>query len=163
MEKQLVIDQFGVFLGKHSGRLRVYLKGEVKEEKPFTEIEQLIIASSGVTLSSDVVEACAENGIPISFISGTGRPYARLMSSEVVGTIKTRREQLMAYLDHRGVELARAFSGGKVENQAALLKYMAKYRRETAPDLFAKVRSVALELEEYAQRIYEIKAPNVDY
>jgi len=159
--RQVIIDQYGVFLGKHSGRLRVYLKGEVQAETPFAEIEQLIIACGGVTLSSDVVEACAENGVPISFITGTGRPYARLMSAEIIGTVKTRREQLMAYLDHRGLELARAFSSGKVANQSVLLKYMAKYRRETAPEIFEKVRSISFELDEYASRIAAIKAPNV--
>ena len=141
--RQLIIDKYGVFLGKHSERLKVYLKGEVIEEKPFSEFEHLIIASGGVTLSSDVIESCAEHGIPISFISWTGKPYAKLMSSERSRTIKTRREQLMAYLDHRGVALAKAFSGGKVENQATLLKYMAKYRKETAPELFEKVRATA--------------------
>lgn len=160
--RQLIIDKYGVFLGKHSERLKVYLKGAVVEEKPFAEFEHLIIASGGVTLSSDVIESCAERGIPISFISWSGKPYAKLMSSEVVGTIKTRREQLMAYLDHRGVVLAKAFTSGKVENQSALLKYMAKYRKETAPELFEKVRAAAGQLEDYARQIRAVKAPNVD-
>jgi CRISPR-associated protein Cas1 len=160
--RQLIIDKYGVFLGKHSERLKVYLKGAVIEEKPFREFEHLIIVSGGITLSSDVIEGCAERGIPISFISWSGKPYAKLMSSEVVGTIKTRREQLMAYLDQRGVYLATAFTSGKVENQAVLLKYMAKYRKETDPRLFEKVRAVALELENYARKIQAVKAPAID-
>ncbi len=160
--RQLIIDKYGVFLGKHSERLKVYLKGEVIEEKPFSEFEHLIIASGGVTLSSDLIESCAEHGIPISFISWTGKPYAKLMSSSVVGTIKTRREQLMAYLDNRGLALAKAFSGGKVANQAILLKYMAKYRKETDPELFEKVRATAMMREDYAGKIMSVKAPNVD-
>lgn len=160
--RQLIIDQYGAFLGKHSERLKVYLKGKVQEEKPFTEFEHLIIASGGVTLSSDLIEGCAEHGIPISFITGTGRPYAKLMSSDVVGTIKTRREQLIAYLDHRGLALAKAFTWGKISNQSTLLKYMAKYRRETAPELFEKVRTAAGRLEDYARQVLSLKAPDID-
>ncbi len=160
--KQLIIDKYGVFLGKHSERLKVYLKGEVIEEKPLTNFEHIIIASSGVTISSDIIERCAERGIPISFITGTGKPYAKLMSASVVGTVKTRREQLMAYLDHRGVVLAKAFASGKITNQAVLLKYMAKYRKVVAPELFEKARATAIELEKYVPQIQSLKAPNVD-
>jgi len=160
--RQLIIDKYGVFLGKHSERLKISLKGEVIEEKPFAEFEHLIIASGGITLSSDVIEACAERGIPISFINWAGKPYAKLMSSDVIGTIKTRREQLIAYLDHRGVDLAKAFTSGKVENQSTLLKYMAKYRKETAPELFETVRAAAQQLDDYVRQIQAVKAPNID-
>jgi hypothetical protein len=54
--RQLIIDKYGAFLGKHSERLKVYLKGVVVEEKPFSEFEHLIIASGGITLSSDVTK-----------------------------------------------------------------------------------------------------------
>lgn len=160
--RQLIIDKYGVFLGKHSERLRVYLKGDMIEEKPFTAFEHLIVAAGGVTLSSDLIESCAGHGIPISFISWSGKPYAKLMSTSVVGTVKTRREQLMAYLDSRGVALAKAFTSGKVANQAVLLKYMAKYRRETAPELYEKVRASAATLEDYVGRIAALKAPDID-
>ncbi len=160
--RQLIIDQYGVFLGKHSERLKIYLKNVVIDEKPFNEFEHLIIASGGITLSSDVIESCAERGIPISFINWSGKPFAKLMSSEMVGTVKTRREQYMAYLDYRGTALGKAFTAGKVENQAALLKYMAKYRKETAPELFEKVRATAAELEGHARQIEALKAPNID-
>ena len=157
-----MIDRFGTFLGKHSERLRVSIKGEIVEERPFHEIEHILVASSGVTLSTDLIQECAERGIPISFISGLGRPYAKLMSPGLVGTVKTRREQLLAYLDHRGVALAKAFCGGKVKNQAMLLKYMAKYRKETAPELFERVRTAALALEDFAMRIQKIEANEVE-
>jgi len=158
----LIIDKYGIFLGKHSERLKVYLKGEVLEERPFSGLEHLIISGGGVTLSTDVIEGCAERGIPISFITGTGKPYAKLMSPEMIGTIKTRREQLMAYLDNRGVTLAKEFSSSKVENQSVLLKYMSKYRKEKDIILYEKIRNIAQELEEYARQIRAIKAPDVD-
>ncbi|MBE0481366.1 MAG: CRISPR-associated endonuclease Cas1 [Dehalococcoidia bacterium] len=160
--RQVIVDSFGAFLGKHSERLRISMKGQVVEERPFHEFDHILVASGGVSLSSDLIQECADRGIPISFISGLGRPYARLMSPGLVGTVKTRREQLLAYLDGRGVTLAKAFSGGKVRNQAALLKYMAKYRKETAPELFEKVRATALALDDFAARIQGVTAKKVE-
>jgi CRISPR-associated protein Cas1 len=160
--RHLVVDRFGTFVGKHSERLRISLKGEVVEEKPFHEIEHILVASTGVSLSTDLIQECAERGIPISFITGLGKPYAKLMSPGLVGTVKTRREQLLAYLDGRGVALAKAFSSGKVKNQAVLLKYMAKYRKETAPELFEKVRKAVLALDDFAQRIQSVEANDVE-
>lgn len=160
--RQLIVDKFGAFLGKHSERLRVSLKGEVVEERPFHELEHVLIASSGIALSSDLIEECAERGIPISFISRIGRPYAKLMAPGLVGTVKTRREQLLAYLDSRGVVLAKAFSSAKVRNQAALLKYMAKYRKDTAAELFERVRTAGMTLEDFAAQIQQVSADSVD-
>jgi CRISPR-associated protein Cas1 len=160
--RQLIVDRFGAFLGKHSERLRVTLKGEVVEERPFHGLEHILIASSGIALSSDLIQECAERGIPISFISRVGRPYAKLMSPGLVGTVKTRREQLLAYLDDRSVALAKAFSSGKVKNQAVLLKYMAKYRKDTAPELFEKIRVAALVLEDFAKTIQKVEANDIE-
>lgn len=160
--RELIVDRFGAFLGKHSERLRVSLKGEIVEERPFHGLEHILVASSGVSLSSDLIEECAERGIPISFISRLGRPYAKLMASGLVGTVKTRREQLLAYLDGRGVALAKAFCGGKVRNQAALLKYMSKYRKDTAPELYERAREAAIALEDFARQIQQVKAKDVE-
>jgi CRISPR-associated protein Cas1 len=160
--RELIVDRFGAFLGRHSERLRVSVKGKLVEERPFYGLEHILVASGGVSLSSDLVQDCAEHGIPISFISRTGRPYARLMAPGLVGTVKTRREQLLAYLDGRGVALAKAFSSGKVRNQAVLVKYMSKYRKETDAALYDKARETAAALEEFAGRIGKVRASTVD-
>ena len=52
----------------------------------------------------------------------------------------TRRAQLEAFRDGRGLSIAIAFASGKIQNQANLLKYMGKYRKETAPQLYEELR-----------------------
>lgn len=159
---QLIVEKYGAFVGKHSERVRVYLKGELIEERPLHGLEHLLILSGGVSLSSDLIRECAERGIPISFISRSGKPYAKVISPELTGTIKTRRGQLMAYLDGRGVSLAKAFAMGKVSNQGVLLKYMAKYRKAVDAGLYERVRDAALELDDYASRIGMLQGANVE-
>jgi CRISPR-associated protein Cas1 len=93
-------------------------------------LQSITIASDGVSISSDAVAACCERGIPVFFVNGIGSPVASLYAAGLNGTILTRREQLRAYDDARGVHLGCAFAAGKIENQAVTLKYFAKNRRE---------------------------------
>lgn len=152
----LIVEQYGAFIARRSERLRVSVKGEVVAERPLHGLEQLVISSGGVSLSSDAIRACAEEGIQIQFLSRTGSPYARLTAPGLVGTIRTRREQLLAFEDARGAMLCRAIAAGKALNQATMLRYFAKNRRESAPEPFELARETALRLQEDARRIEEV-------
>lgn len=133
--QSLIVDRYGSFLGKHQGRLRVTQDGERLAEAPLMHLEQVLVIGQGVSLSADAIRACGTAGIPIHFLDPAGRPYAALYAAGLTGTVLTRREQLLAYADRRGVELARAFAQGKIANQAGFLRYAAKYRKEMAPAL----------------------------
>src|SRR3990172_5030563 len=111
---ELIVEHYGAFVGKHSERVRVTVKGQLVEERLLYGLEHVMILSGGVGISSDLVRECAERGIDITFLSRTGVPYARLISPALTGTVKTRREQLLAFLDERGVALAKGFTGGKL-------------------------------------------------
>jgi CRISPR-associated protein Cas1 len=146
----LIISEYGRFLGKRSERLAIFEKGKVLEEHPLRDVSQVTIATMGVSLSADALLACTEFGIPINFLTSAGKPYAVVSSPELTGTVITRREQLKAYDDERGVHLAKSFVAGKINNQACLIKYYAKHRRETDSyqELMDKARAIeALEAE----------------
>jgi CRISP-associated protein Cas1 len=129
--EHLFVEQFGAFVGKYSERIVVTIKGERVEQAPLLYLQSVTIASDGVSISSDAVAACCERGIPVFFVNGIGGGVASLYAAGLNGTILTRREQLRAYDDARGVHLGCAFAAGKIENQAVTLKYYAKNRRET--------------------------------
>lgn len=129
----LFVQTYGAFIAKHQGRLRVTKDKERLEEAPLLHLEQVLISGKGIGLSSDVVRACSEEGIPIHFVSSSGTPYSSLYSAGLNGTVLTRRAQLRAYDTELGAALARAFCSGKLQNQANLLRYAAKYRKEADP------------------------------
>jgi CRISPR-associated protein Cas1 len=161
--QHLIVDQFGVHLSKHSKRLKVMRLGEgtpserLVQQAPLLHLESVLIASRGVSLSADAVEACCERGIPIHFLSGRGQPYAALYSAGLTGTVQTRRAQLLAYDDRRSLALVLAFAEGKINNQATLLKYMAKYRKEADPDLFAALSQAADEVQAHTEQLGRLK------
>jgi CRISP-associated protein Cas1 len=151
--QHLVADQFGSHIGKYSERLKVTQKGETLAQAPLLHLESVTITNSGVSLSAETIRACAERGIPIHFLSGTGAPYASLYSAGLTGTVLTRRAQLVAYNTACGLRLALAFAGGKIQNQATLLKYVGKYRKAAAPALYDELRLLALEVTDYLQEL----------
>lgn len=142
----LVVDGFGTFISRHSERLQVRKGNEVVQEAPLFTLEGVIIASHGVALSTDAIAACAEAGIPIHFVHASGRVNASIFSASLTGTIQTRRSQLEAYQTQRGVTLAKAFALGKISNQAALIRYLAKYRKGIKPNLHRELEQKARDI-----------------
>ncbi|NWF91383.1 MAG: CRISPR-associated endonuclease Cas1 [Syntrophaceae bacterium] len=161
-KRQLILDKYGLFLSKHSERLRVKVEGKIVEEVPLIQLESVLITSRGVAISSDVIEICSERGIDIFFISGTGDVYGRLGSPTLVGTVKTRREQLMALGDKRGLDLGKAFAAGKIGNQRNLLRYFARYRKTADRDVYAVMDAVCGKLEDHEKDLFAIEGENID-
>lgn len=126
----LIVEGKGAFIGKHQGRIRVYHEQKVIREAPLLHLRQMVIVGGGVSISSDVIQACSEEGIALHFLSRHGRPTAGLYSAGLVGTVLTRRAQLLAYYGQQGVALGKAFVRGKLENQLNLVRYFGKSREE---------------------------------
>jgi CRISPR-associated protein Cas1 len=148
---QLIADQFGSHVGKYSERLKVTQKGETLAQAPLMHLESVHVLSLGVSISADALEACCERGIPIYFLDSRGTPYASVYASGLTGTVITRREQLRAYDDWRGLRLARRFAEGKIQNQSITLKYLAKTRKDTP--LGAELRLLAGEVLDHLSRL----------
>lgn len=126
----LIIEGKGAFIGKHQGRIRVYREQKVTHEAPLLHLRQIVIVDSGVSISSDVVQACSEEGIAIHFLGKNGKNTAGLYAAGLVGTVLTRRAQLLAYSDQPSIVLGKAFVRGKLENQLNLVRYFGKSRED---------------------------------
>jgi len=143
----LIVEQRGCFVSKHQGRLRVEKDKQRLAEMPIMHLEQLLIVGNGVGLSSDVVRVCCEEGIPIHFLNGhDGDDYGTLFASGLTGMALTKRAQLRAYEDERGLALAKAFVSGKLQSQSNMLRYAAKYRKETDAELHQALQLAATEV-----------------
>jgi CRISPR-associated protein Cas1 len=161
---QLILSGFGIYLGKKSERLQIKVGGKVAKgadgsayEFPFFRISEVVIASRGVSISSDLVREFCERGIRLSFVELSGRPYAMLTSPILTATVESRREQLLAYNDARGVEFGRLIVRGKIRNQRHLLLYCGKYLKQSDPERYALLADLAHKL-----RQLEIKARKVE-
>jgi CRISPR-associated protein Cas1 len=150
----LIVEDYGAYLGKHSERLRVTLKGETLLEVPLLYLRQVIVKSRGVSISSDAVSACAQRGIPLHVVDGAGLAGgATLYTAGLGGTVQTRRAQLLAYTDARGLALARAFTAAKIANQAGLLRYVARNRNAEATGLRRQLVDASQQVEEHLDEL----------
>ncbi len=157
---RLVVDGFGKFVGRQGG-LVVVREGRrvVKKVKP-DEIKQVLITGKGC-ISTDAVELLAANGVDVVFISPSGRIRGRL-AHPMVGTARTRREQYAAYLDARGVALAREFVMCKLRNQRVVLTNLAKARRESQPEVSERLIEARGEIGECVEMLGEVEGSRVD-
>lgn len=154
----LIVEERGAFISKHQGRLRVKKGNQVLQQASLLHLEQVIVSGKAVSFSTDAVAACTEQGIPIHFIAFNGVPYASVYAAGLTGTVQTRRAQMLAYETKRGVSLALEIAAAKIKNQAALLRYIAKYRKATEPDLYQELRLLALEIEDHLAGLEKLAA-----
>lgn len=158
--KHLIADQFGSHVGKYSQRLKVTQNGQVLAQAPLLHLEEVSVLSRGVSVSADALEACCERGIPVFFIDSLGTPYASVYSAGLMGTVLTRREQLRAFDDRRGVVLGLAIAAGKLQNQSITLKYFSKSRKDTPTG--EALRLAALEVLDYLAWLDRLSGEKVD-
>jgi len=166
--QQLIVDEFGVHVSKKGGRLEVVRLGEgtyserLLQRAPLMHLESVLVAGRGISLSADAIEACCTEGIPIHFVTSRGQPYAGLYAAGLTGTVQTRRAQLAAFDDERGMVFSLAMAGAKIHNQAALLRYLGRNRRGSDPELADRLEVSAGEVQAHVAELDEIDGDCVD-
>ncbi|MCW5891124.1 MAG: CRISPR-associated endonuclease Cas1 [bacterium] len=131
-------------------------------ELPLFRVSEIIVTGAGVTLSTDLIQACCERGIRLAFLSSAGRPIAMVSSPMLTATVITRRAQMAAYTDDRGLTVAQAVVRGKLGNQAALLKYFGKYQKGTNPDAFARLSAAVKGIEKLRREVDGVEGASID-
>jgi CRISPR-associated protein Cas1 len=158
---KIVLDEFGVFLGRKRNRFVIRKEGE-KKEIVADDVDSIICCSSGVAVSASALNLAVKNNIQVVFARYGGWPYAVLMPASMTGSVRARREQFIAYNDERGFVLAKRFIAGKLVNQANLLKLMAKNRRQTNPTLAERLYKAGKAIDETNRRIEGEHGLNID-
>ena len=154
---QVILSGFGLFLSKKSERLLVRKGKDVIYQFPFFRLNEVVVGSKGITLSSDLLEELCIRGIRLSFLDRSGKPYAMVTSPMLTATVQARREQILAFTDKRGLEFCKAVVLGKIKNQERLLRYFGKYIKKEAEDRFARIEETAAQL-----RALWKKVPGID-
>jgi len=159
---QLVLSGFGIFLSKKEERLVIRKGKELIYEIPFFRLNEITLASRGITLSSDLIMELCERGVQINFLHGSGRPYAKILSPSLSATILARREQLRALEDERGIKFSRTIVRGKLANQRKLLLYFGKYMKVAAPERFQLIVQAASSLKNLENQVKGIVGKSIE-
>src|ERR1019366_8130029 len=90
---QLLVAGFGLFIGKKSERVVVKKGKAVCAQVPLMRIQEIVVGSRGISVSSDLIEELCERGVRMAFLSSSGKPYALLTSPLLTATVGKRRNQ----------------------------------------------------------------------
>ena len=112
-------------------------EGERLEVSPALH-DSLIIATRAALVTSAALSLLAQQGVDVVVMGPRGEPVARLYPPVINKTVATRLAQYQAMLSGRGIEAVKNIIEAKLRNQAAVLRYAAKSRREEWPALEAE-------------------------
>lgn len=130
----LFVTTAGAYLAKEHENIAVRVERETRLTVPFHHLGG-VVCLGPISASAELMAACAERGIGLSFLDANGRFLARV-EGPVSGNVLLRRRQYRLADDPKfAADLARRFVIGKVANARALLVRSAREQQneETAP------------------------------
>ena len=125
---ELLVSAFGAYVGVRQQQVYVMLNRKVVASEGIGLLKHVVISSPAVSISSNLLFSCAQEGISVDFVDKQGRPFARLQTDDDP-SVDLQLAQLAAIQDGRGGAIARAIVSGKITNQLNLLKYLLKSHR----------------------------------
>lgn len=159
MTKHIYIDEYGTFLGKTSARLTISQSGQLKKEVALSRIKSINILKGGISLSSDLIEACSLRGIKIFFLDFRNIAHTTLSSTASHAVANTRKAQFLTIESEYSREIARALILGKLKNQRATLQYFYKYQKNSSNSSI-KLENAILSLKEVIDSLKIIELKN---
>ena len=158
----LIVSERGTFLALRSERLRLQMPNQEPQEVALRDLQTVTVTTTACTLSAEAIRACATFGVQIDLVDGLGAPYAKFSSPYLVGTVSTRRAQMTAYLTPVGVEVACHAIRARLRNQASLLKYFGKYRKEADPAAYEVIQRAQPAFTTLETELDSITGANID-
>jgi len=137
MPKVALIVDYGATLKVKDGRFQLHAPQKkeggtgyvVKWDLSPPEVESIVVAVKGVSVSAAAIELAAKNGIHIYFFSGS-KPLAHLLPATYSPVQETWLAQIRAASDpQRRVGYAKLFAEGKLANQRTVLEEYEKRAR----------------------------------
>ncbi|MGQ9788844.1 MAG: CRISPR-associated endonuclease Cas1 [Candidatus Hadarchaeaceae archaeon] len=132
---------------RKKGNCFLVKKGQELEEICADDVVQMIM-SIGTHISTDAIALAAEKNVDIVCVSRFGEPIARIWPCKFGSTALTRRKQLEALCDRKGVVIASSMIKAKCTNQAYFLKALNKERcieevEKISNDILRKIKSAS--------------------
>jgi len=155
----VILETPGTKVGKRQEMLKVNVPEKKTVEIPLREVESIIVGKS-VQITTQALESLSTYAINIVYTS-MGKPFGLYTPFANVGTVFTRRQQLLAYEDWRGVHLAIKFVLGTIENKRKLLLYFAKNRKVSNPQKAMRLKAGARHIGKMVDSLLKFSKVNV--
>lgn len=118
----------GLMLGISKNKFVLKKYGKVQSTYPSDKITRIILEGKGYSLSSNVIQKCANSNITIDFINRDATSYASLITYKSSVTQLIHKQSLILNTPLQ-LTLAKEFIRGKSKNQINYIKYLNKYHQ----------------------------------
>lgn len=143
--KHILINGYGYFLGLKSCRMIVKKGDEIINEYSLNRLKTIHIASSGVSISSDLIFALSARGIKTFF--NTYNNQSALHTLYEHKSVVVKKSQYESENNGKGIELARQLILGKIKNQRSTLLYATrKFSKENYVEIINKLDDLIIAL-----------------
>lgn len=117
----LYITESGAYIRKTGGVISIGRNNEVLMEVPLERVEDILLVNT-VQVSSALITELLTRNIPLSWISGTGKFYGTLMSTESVDIMKHSKQFYLLEEKELYLRLSRKIIKAKTHNQLTVLR-----------------------------------------
>lgn len=143
---ELLVNKPGTFIGLTNRGVTIREKGKVLGQQNVQSLSHIVVIGKGISLSSNLLEYCMNNKLPIDFFDSHGIHIGSFLSPGFMEDTLWKK-QALASSEFRG-RLALDIITGKLKNQFNLIKYFHKYHRTVCPNLVGKYQA----MDEWMQR-----------
>jgi len=150
----LILDTPGTYVGKKGETFLIKKPGASQDAISVRKVDCINILTKA-QVSHDAFIMAARYAIPIVF-SVRGRPEGVFHCFASHGTVLVRREQMLAYKDERGVELAKQFVYASLENKARILLKLAKNRKLSGTEIYDLLIQSAEQIRTKSSKVEEV-------
>jgi CRISPR-associated protein Cas1 len=158
--ERLAIDGYGRFLGTELGQIVVREKKKIIERKNPRRLRQIVFSGKG-SISSEAIKLLGTHGVDVVFLDFDGSVIARV-SPPMLQTVSVRKEQYYGYQDERGIHLSREFVTAKMKNQVAVVRGLAKRRKDTDPGVSENLYEAAESISTVVESVCEVEGDCID-
>lgn len=151
---ELLVQTPGSYIGMKQGNIIVRLQKEQLTLAQVKSLRHITVLSQGVSLSSNAINLCVENKIPVDFFDQRGRHRASIVSANTLDAVHWAEQAMMCSAER--CMLAQRLLYGKLKNQANLVKYFNKYHSHSnaqlsalSADTIAKITTLATHIKNY--------------
>lgn len=144
--QHIVIQEYGKALGVTSERLIIKEGNFPVKEVPLRKISTLSIQKQGISISSNLLSACARYGIKV-FIGNRAQELCCLQGNAQHAVVQNRMHQFQFLADdEQRYRISRAFIYGKIRNQRTTILYFHKQKCSAEKKLAAVQLADTLDL-----------------
>lgn len=137
---EIIVNKYGIYISINRGKIVVKEYGKVVKKAPINWITRIVIMSSGVSLSSNLILECSKRKIDIDFIYKS-KPYAQITYFNTISN-ELHLKQLEIKNSAKGLAISKEIIKSKMKNQINLIKYYARYRKKSDKEQFTTLNNL---------------------